>query len=161
MLSYRDTAEIRIWRHFRWSAFVAMAMKLSNGHIQFHLRFPCPQFRLRQMHWTILSVSIEAKYRVSWRLPNVKTSYQNWPFVISCSSHWLKIEVTAWQKSVFPRCLLALICRAIYLTDWTEVVKWHHAVSHVHDTLSGARTTLFTLIGCWDVLCPWQHGHYC
>ena len=38
---------------------------------------------------------------------SVNTSYQKClEFVIVCSNHWLKIEVTARQKSVFPRCWL-------------------------------------------------------
>ena len=35
----------------------------------------------------------------------MKTSYQIClEFVILCSNRWLKLEVTAQQKSVFPRC---------------------------------------------------------
>ena len=42
-----------------------------------------------------------------WRLTSTKTSYQNClGFIVLCSNRWLKIEVTARQKSVFPRCLL-------------------------------------------------------
>ena len=41
-----------------------------NVEIKFHLErklsLPCAQFMLRQMHWTYLSVSIGARYSVSW-----------------------------------------------------------------------------------------------
>ena len=45
-----------------------------------------------------LRASFLAKF---WRLTSVKTSYQNClAFVILCSNRWLKIEMTARQKSV-------------------------------------------------------------
>ena len=51
------------------------------------------------MHWTNLTVIIEAKYWVSGRLKDVKTSYQNWPWIRRlCSNRWLKMEVTVRQK---------------------------------------------------------------
>ena len=52
-----------IWCHFRWSAFVEVEM---NFHLEWKLRFSFAQFRLRQVHWTGMSVSIEAKYCVCW-----------------------------------------------------------------------------------------------
>ena len=75
-----------------------------NVEVKFHLEcrlcFPCAQFRLRQMHRANLSVSIEAKYWVSWLSPDVEWT---WKFVILCNDGWLEIEVSARQKSVFPR----------------------------------------------------------
>ena len=87
--------------------------KLSESRDKFHLEcklhFPSAQLILRQMHLTTVSASIEVKYWVSWlvlMLTSVKTSYQNWlEFVILCSNRWLKVEVSARQKSVFTRCL--------------------------------------------------------
>ena len=52
-------------------------------HPECKLRFSCVQHILQQMQQTTnLSVSIEAKYWVSWswRLTNVKTSYENRDF---------------------------------------------------------------------------------
>ena len=50
------------WRHFRWSAFVAMAMNSLKSEIK--CNFECKlRFRGAQLHWTNLSlVIIEAKY---------------------------------------------------------------------------------------------------
>ena len=62
-----DTAEIRIWRHFRWLAFVAMAMQLGeveiNSHLECKLCFSCESIRL----WTNalnLTVRNGVDYRV-------------------------------------------------------------------------------------------------
>ena len=55
--------------------------------------WPSAQFMLRQMHWTNLSVSIEAKYLLGFLAMKAALG-----FVILCSNRWLKIEVTAWQK---------------------------------------------------------------
>ena len=46
------------------------------------------------------------------RLTSVNTSYQNFlELVILCSNRWLKVEVTAWQKSEFPpRCPENRLC---------------------------------------------------
>ena len=80
------TTEIRIWRHFCWSAFFAMAVWNSvkvdrKVHLECKLRFPCVQFMFRQIYRTYLSGNIEARYWVflakSWRLANVKSSDQN------------------------------------------------------------------------------------
>ena len=69
-----DTAEIRIWRHFRWSAWPCNSVKIEIKFcLECMLCFPCAQIMLRQMHRTNLSVSIEAKYHwVSW------LSYENY-----------------------------------------------------------------------------------
>ena len=58
-------------------------------HIDCKLCFPCTQFMLRQMHWTN-QVGIEL-----WKLrPRIRHCV--------CNNRWLKFEVTARQKSVFP-----------------------------------------------------------
>ena len=60
-----------------------------------------------------------------WRLTSVKTSYQNClAFVVLCSNRWLKIEVTARQKSVFPRCQT---CSRIghNATSYRDVMRHH------------------------------------
>ena len=70
----------------------------------------CAQFTLWQMHWTNLSVSIQATSieATSWRLKNVKTSYENcrWirDFAVTTDSK------SSWQHggkvycAVFPCC---------------------------------------------------------
>ena len=69
------------------------------------LCFPLAQFTLQQMCWNNLSVSVEAKDCISWRNERGK-AHELWrlEFVILCNNRWLKMEVTARQKSVFPRC---------------------------------------------------------
>ena len=55
--------------------------------VQCKLRFLCAQLIFRQMHSTNLSVSIEAKYWVSWlRIRAVKTAVE---FVILSFNRWL------------------------------------------------------------------------
>ena len=58
----------------RWSWTVTRWKVEIKFHLECKLSFPCAQFMWRQVHWTKLSVSIEAKYWVSWRLKNAKTS---------------------------------------------------------------------------------------
>ena len=69
--------------------------------------FPSARLMLRHMHLTTVPESSEAKYWVPWLSFDV---WQTWiramkpalEFVILCSNRWLKIEVAARKKSVFP-----------------------------------------------------------
>ena len=108
-------AEIRNWRHFRWSAEVRTDVTsvgqwkyvfdvTSSGQrsspwscnsvrveikflLKCKLRFPCAQFMLRQCIYELI-----CKYR-GWVLSFLPKFWR-----------WLKFELTARQKSVFPWC---------------------------------------------------------
>ena len=56
VISLIDTAEIRIWRHFRWSAFDAVKIEM-KFHFECKLHFPSARLMLSQMHWTSVSES--------------------------------------------------------------------------------------------------------
>ena len=108
------TAEIRIWRHFRWSALVAMAMwtqwtSRRNFTSSASTVFLVPKLCCGKCIELTLSLSIEAKYWLSWPSLDVKRTWRraiktDLEFVILCNNRWLKIEVTARQKSVSPWC---------------------------------------------------------
>ena len=66
-----DTAEIRIWRHSAvgqrsspWPCKLGQSRDKISCQVQ--APFPCAQLVLRQMHWTWLSGSMDAKYWFSW-----------------------------------------------------------------------------------------------
>ena len=137
--------------------------------------FSCAQFILRQMHWTNVSVSIEAKCWVPWLKAglhvwskhkhkhkprvnryNASTRKRNaflslvlassrftrgfclclrrtckrWklPWIrLLCSDRWLKIELTARRKNIYPRCQKYPATRTrgcakppLFLSEWTR-----------------------------------------
>ena len=106
------TAEIRIWHHFHWSAFVAMTVLTQPKveitlHFECKLHFPSAQLMLRQMHLANVSESIEVKYWVSSLSFN---DYQAWiramktaalEFVVLSSKRLLHIEVRVQKTPYF------------------------------------------------------------
>ena len=95
---------------------------------------------LRQTHRANLSVSIEAaKYWVPWQVLTFneredELQYQNClEFVILCSNRWFKIEVTARQKSVFPRCRLR---KSVTRREVRYLVgQWNTRAHVIHSTV--------------------------
>ena len=68
--------------------------------------FVCAQFTLWQMHWTNLSVSIQAKYW-GYILTLKKREDELWKLPLNS---WLKIELKTWWKSI-------LYCISMVLID--------------------------------------------
>ena len=100
-----DTPEIRIWRRFQWSPFVAMDVSLSGSRDKISPRVQAP-FSLCTTYVATIAFNERIwKYRgyvlrflaKFWRLTSVNTSYENC-HVILCSKPWLKIKVTAWRS---------------------------------------------------------------
>ena len=116
-----DTAEILIWRHFRWSAFVAMDVQISESrgklYLECKVHFACAQRMLRQMHLTNVSESIEAKYWVSWLSFDVQ---QTWIQTIKTALNSPFCAVTADSTSRWPHGKKTLYFRGVV---WTLTKK--------------------------------------
>ena len=117
-----DSAKIRTWCHFHLSAFVAMDVLVSespdftsSASSIFLVHNLCCDKCILRTYLKVLRLSTEF-------LASRNTSYENCrlEFVILCSNRWLKIEVTAWQKtSVFCGVrVVAVKCRAGNGNDW-------------------------------------------
>ena len=89
----------------------------------------CTIIMLQQMHSTNLSVSSEAKRWVSWPILNVE-------FGILCSNLWLKSEMIAWQKSIFPQCctvpsLPSFGVAIVFFSEWLVNQHRDSAASYI------------------------------
>ena len=88
-----DSAEIRIY-------VTSVGQHVSPLlPLKYKLRFPFAQFKLRLMHWTNLSVSIEAENWVSWPSPDVQ---RTWRRAIETAFNSSFCAVTAVSKSRWP-----------------------------------------------------------
>ena len=104
---------VSVCRHGCVSNSVKVVTKF---HLEWKLRCSCvTHLMLRQMHLTHLSVSIEAKYWVSWLYLDKRTCERAmkaaFEFVISYNKRWIEIEVAAWQR----KRSISVLCR---LTDF-------------------------------------------